>query len=81
MRGAMNKRMGVSKGFPDFLVFVDGKCLAIELKRRQGGSVSPEQREWLKVLAAHGFECGIARGASEAIKFVSKYIRKETVEI
>lgn len=69
-RAVRMKRAGVSKGFPDYLVFKDGKSYAIELKRAQGGRVSPEQREWLKVLAGHGFEAAICHGAGEAIDFL-----------
>lgn len=79
-RGAMNKRMGVSKGVCDFFVFTPKANLAIEMKRRTGGTVSKEQREWLQILARHGFECGIAKGADEAIEFVNQFIEKERVE-
>lgn len=79
-RGAMNKRMGVSKGVPDFFIFTPQANLAIELKRRTGGTVSKEQREWLQILARQGFECGIAKGAGEAIDFVNEYLEKERVE-
>ena len=41
--GARLKRMGLAKGWPDYLILVDGRLLAIELKA-PGGSVSKEQR-------------------------------------
>jgi hypothetical protein len=69
-RAIRMKRAGVSKGFPDYLVFKDGKSYAIELKRRQGGRATPEQREWLTVLSRHGFESAICHGAGEAIDFL-----------
>jgi len=71
-RGAMNKRMGVSKGVPDFFVFTPTANIVIELKRQKGGSVSPEQRDWLNRLAHAGFTCAIARGAQEAIEFITQ---------
>ena len=71
-RAVRMKRAGVSKGFPDYLVFAGGVRFAIELKRQKGGRVSPEQREWLEVLASYGFECAIAKGADEAIKFIEE---------
>lgn len=63
-------RAGVSKGFPDYLVFKDGKRFAIELKRVKGSRTSPEQKEWLKTLAAYGFEAAVCHGAKEAIDFL-----------
>lgn len=71
-RGAMNKRMGVSKGVPDFFVFTPGKNIVIELKRQKGGTVSLDQRRWLETLSKQGFTCGIARGAQEAIEFIQQ---------
>ena len=64
------KAAGVSKGFPDYLIFKDGSKYAIELKRVRGSKTSPEQREWLQVLANHGFEAAICHGAKEAIDFL-----------
>lgn len=72
-RGAMNKRIGVSSGIPDFFIFVprgDGTFInvVIELKRQDGGSgLSKTQREWLVKLARYGFEAYKCDGAREAI--------------
>lgn len=63
-------RAGVSRGFPDYLVFKDGQSYAIELKRIKGSTTSPEQRQWLSVLAAHGFKAAICHGCNEAIEFL-----------
>lgn len=71
-RAVRMKRAGVSRGFPDYLIFVDGKRIAVELKRQKGGRASPEQRKWLEILAASGFECAVANGASEAIAFIEE---------
>ena len=74
-RAVRMKRAGVSRGFPDYLIFINGKRIAIELKRRKGGRASPEQRKWLEILAASGFECAVANGADEAIEFINTVIR------
>jgi hypothetical protein len=66
------KRMGTSKGFPDVLAFKGDRKYAIELKRAQGGRVSPEQREWLEVLAHHGFVAAVCHGAVEAIELLEE---------
>lgn len=67
------KRAGTSRGFPDYLVFKDGKRYAIELKsRRQGAKATPEQRAWLLVLAQYGFESAVCHGSIEAIDFIEE---------
>ena len=71
-RAVRMKRAGVSRGFPDYVIFAGGIRFAIELKRKKGGKASPEQRAWLEVLAAYGFECAIANGAEEAIEFIEE---------
>ena len=62
-RGAMNKRMGVSAGVPDFFIFHGKRLIAIELKRSGGGSgASKSQKEWLRKLASYGFEAYVQIG-------------------
>lgn len=70
-----SKRLGVRKGVSDHWVIVPTKfgqkLVAIEMKRRKGGTVSDEQYEFIeeinKVNEVQGF---IARGAEEAIEIV-----------
>ena len=71
-QGIRNKQQGVSKGFPDYLVIVGNKLVAIELKRTKGGRVSIEQREWLEALSSTGMWAIVAHGAKEAIDFIEK---------
>lgn len=72
-RGAMNKRMGVSSGVPDFFIFHGKRMIAIELKRSDGGNgATDNQLEWLRKLASYGFEAYVCNGADEAIKVVEK---------
>lgn len=65
------KRQGVSKGFPDYVVIVNGALVFIELKRQRGSHTSPEQKEWVgalnQVANAQAFIC---RGAQEAIDII-----------
>lgn len=55
------KAEGVSAGFPDLTIFPDEPhqpILFIEMKRKTGGRLQPEQREWLEYfdsLAEKGF--------------------------
>lgn len=86
VRAIKMKRLGTSKGFPDLLVFIPAygvtgeidsyQMCAIEMKRRRGGTVSKEQKEWLEVLQASGVMSAVCRGAEEAINYVEA-IRKE----
>ena len=73
-RAIRMKRAGVSKGFCDYLIFAEGKRIAIELKRRKGGRASPEQKKWLEVLAAHGFDAAVCHGRDEAVEFIEEVI-------
>jgi hypothetical protein len=85
-RGRKMKRLGTSKGFPDLLVFIPVygatgdidayQMCAIEMKRKTGGRVSIEQKEWLEVLQASGVMSAVCKGADEAIEFIEA-IRKE----
>lgn len=64
-------RQGVRKGVPDLLVFDATRAgevgLAIEMKRRSGGTVSPHQKDWHKALRERGWRVEVCRGADEAI--------------
>ena len=74
IRGAKLKAIGQSKGFPDYLVLVNGQLVAIEMKRQKGGHVEAEQAEWLEALEACGVKTFICRGAEGAIKTVEKFL-------
>ena len=96
------KRMGQSKGFPDYLVVIsrgpwcycdedadandrrrlgftgewfDYGIIAIEMKRRKGGTISPDQEKWLQVLDNAGIESVVCRGFDEAKKFIEERSR------
>ena len=69
-QGIRNKQQGVSKGFPDYLVWKDGKMLAVELKRLRGSSTSSEQKEWLAFLNSVGVPAKICKGWVAAKDFV-----------
>lgn len=73
-RAVRMKRAGVSRGFPDYLVFPPGHNIAIELKRQKGGRATPEQREWLQVLARNGFKAAICHGRDDAVEFIEEII-------
>ena len=72
---AKQKRLGVKKGVPDNFIFdvIDSyKGIAIELKRKKGGRVSKEQKEWLDKLENRGWLTRVCKGADEAIDWLEE---------
>ena len=78
---AKQTRMGVKSGVPDILIFNSCKesnskhfnaykGIAIELKRKKGGRVSKEQKEWLNKLDNRGWLTRVCKGADEAIDWL-----------
>ena len=75
------KKQGLTKGIPDIFLPAPtttehGDCygLFIELKRKTGGKVSPEQIIMLKALNAQGFLAVVCYGADEAIETIKDYL-------
>ena len=90
LRGQKLKRQGRKRGVFDYQVFVQEKivrdlgkvkiCAApkmvcVELKKRKGGTVSPEQKHWAEVYDKCGIPAKICRGAEEAIEFVKGFLQ------
>jgi len=70
------RRAGMKKGYPDiFLPVRKGRYsgLYIELKRIKGGSVKPEQKEWLSDLSMQGFKTCVCKGFDEARGEIERY--------
>lgn len=71
-------RMGYGKGIPDYLIVLHDKLLFIEMKREKGGSISPEQKEWIEILNKNiGVIAAVCKGANEAIDLVEKILKEE----
>jgi len=68
-----NKAVGVMPGVPDYLILTGKKLIFIELKRRRGYKVSPQQVTWLERLNSLGIPAKLCRGADEAIEFVKEH--------
>ena len=87
IRGAKLKRMGQSRGVWDYEVYVPIKnaagrvdcyeLLKIEMKRRKGGTISVEQKQWGMIYELAGINCKVCNGADEAIKFVKTFLNRE----
>ncbi len=74
------KRAGMPKGFPDLALFVAINWrhgLFVELKRIEGGILSPEQRRWSRVLQLRGYAWAVCEGAKHAIATIEKYLDGE----
>ena len=74
------KASGLSKGFPDLLILAPNKSktqniLFIEMKRKKGGSLKPEQKDWIYWLDQMGYCVGIAKGCDHAIEILEKYLK------
>ena len=84
IRGAKLKAIGQSKGVFDYDIYIPVKgimnkvdcyeLIKIEMKRRKGGVVSPEQKSWMKIYELAGIPCKICKGADEAIEFVKEHL-------
>lgn len=71
------KAEGVKPGFPDiFLPAAKGKFhgLFIEMKRRKGGRVEPEQAEWHNRLRAAGYRVEVCQGFEAAQAVILDYL-------
>lgn len=69
------KKLGKKKGFVDMILFFDGGIsVYIEMKRRKGGTLSHEQKDWQQRLKLLGFEAHVCKGAEEAIAVAEKYL-------
>jgi len=81
-----NRYTGLHAGFPDLIVLVPptrakdgvGRMLCPEMKRRQGGTVSAVQKEWIAALNGLGtpaVEARVCKGCQEAMDFVNEYLK------
>jgi hypothetical protein len=70
---------GVRKGFPDLCVIIKQRMntdnmIFIEMKRKKGGILRPEQREWQEAINGTVNHFFICRGYEEAKKVVDQFI-------
>jgi len=74
------KAQGVQAGVPDLcLPVARGGChgLYIELKRIQGGKISPEQTAWMEALKAQGYMVAVCQGWEMASEIIMRYLREK----
>lgn len=68
---------GVKAGVPDLLIFdptPNGEYVgvALELKRRKGGRLTPRQKRWLGLLADRKWLAIVAKGSHDALEQLRK---------
>lgn len=77
IEAARLKAQGVKSGVPDlFLPAPVGKFhgLYIEMKRRKGGTLSLEQKEWISRLREQGYRVEVCKGFQEAADLIEEYL-------
>jgi len=81
IEAARLKAQGVKPGVPDICLPVARKGyhgLYIELKRRGGGKVSDEQKEWIKALTEQEYTVVVCEGWDVARAAIEHYLREAT---
>ena len=68
--GSRLKRMGTAKGWADYLIFIDGLLIGLELKV-PGARVSPEQAAFGDALTAQGGRYQVCRSLEDAEAFLT----------
>jgi len=77
IEGAKFKRCGVKSGVPDLCMPIPSgpyHGLYIEMKRKQGGTVSPTQKEWIVYLRSVGYFADVAFGFEHAKEIINNYL-------
>ena len=73
--GALLKRMGMKRGFPDLFFPIARRGfhgLFIEMKTDKG-KLSEDQRKWLTELSKEGYLCRVCRSLEAVIDILSQY--------
>ena len=65
------KAEGVASGVPD--LFVPAWRLWVEMKRVKGGSLSPEQKDWIAYLESVGYCVIVGKGAESAKELIRAF--------
>jgi hypothetical protein len=64
------KQEGVLSGVPD--IFIPEFKIFIEMKKKDGGKLSQNQKDVIKELTRIGYICHVAHGAQMAMDFINK---------
>lgn len=75
--GARIKAEGYRAGTPDLFLGTARKGfhgLHVEMKRKDGGTLSESQKEMLFLLGGQGYATAVAHGADQARKIITEYL-------
>lgn len=72
------KAEGVSAGVPD--LFIPAWMMWIEMKRQKGGSVSEDQKDWIKYMRGAGYIVLVCKGAEDAKRQLSGFVEHLDVD-
>ena len=75
--GARLKREGLRRGYPDIILDVPRggyHGLKIELKRRKGSKITPDQKKWIIKLNKQGYAAAFCYGWEQAWEFIHAYL-------
>jgi hypothetical protein len=75
IQGNLNKQLGLQKGRSDLALYYMGKAYFLELKDETGKQMN-EQKEWQKIMEAHGFDYIVLRSLEDFKKFLEKNLIK-----
>jgi hypothetical protein len=70
---------GLSPGMVDLVIPIPSRgyhSLYLELKREDGGVISPEQKKWIEVLNYHGHRAIVCRGFEKAKQEIEWYLNE-----
>jgi len=68
------KTEGVVSGVPD--IFIPRLKLFIEMKQKDGGTLSPSQKKIITHLRSIGYTVFVAHGATEASKMILEFLKR-----
>lgn len=76
-----NTLMWLRRGFPDLVVIVNNSFIAIEMKRRKWGVLSPEQKKWIETLnSCNWVYAYVTRWCKEAVEIINKHLYENNWE-
>jgi hypothetical protein len=73
--GIRLKKLGVIRGIPD--LFIPSWKIYLELKRENGGIISPEQKKVMEYLTRVGYTCMVCHGATDASIQVLNFLKEK----
>lgn len=61
-------------GIPDILACINGKFVAIEVKRSEGGIISPLQKAQIEMIKKNGGIAGVATSMEEFLEIIKEVL-------